>query len=63
MGQVVIAIKADIAEEEEVVRMFETMDRELGPIDALVNNAAHIDRHMRLDELSRANSQKHFQSM
>jgi NAD(P)-dependent dehydrogenase (short-subunit alcohol dehydrogenase family) len=26
MGQVAVAIKADIAEEEEVVRMFETMD-------------------------------------
>ncbi len=52
MGQVAIAIKADIAEEEEVVRMFETMDRELGPINALVNNAAHMNQQMRLHEMS-----------
>jgi NAD(P)-dependent dehydrogenase (short-subunit alcohol dehydrogenase family) len=60
MGQVALAIKADITEEEEVVRMFETMDRELGPINALVNNAAHIDRQMRLDEMSRARLEKTF---
>jgi NAD(P)-dependent dehydrogenase (short-subunit alcohol dehydrogenase family) len=34
------AIQADIAREEDVVRLFETAERELGPIKALVNNAA-----------------------
>ena len=34
------AIHADIAHEEEVVRLFENAERELGPIKALVNNAA-----------------------
>jgi NAD(P)-dependent dehydrogenase (short-subunit alcohol dehydrogenase family) len=60
LGQAAVAVKADIAEEEEVVRMFETMDRELGPIDALVNNAAHMDRQMRLDEMSRTRIAKTF---
>src|SRR5260370_41085906 len=34
------AIQGDVANEEDVVRLFETAERELGPIKALVNNAA-----------------------
>jgi len=34
------AIQADVAREEDVVRLFETAERELGTIKALVNNAA-----------------------
>ena len=34
------AIQADIAHEEDVIRLFESSDRELGPVKALVNNAA-----------------------
>jgi NAD(P)-dependent dehydrogenase (short-subunit alcohol dehydrogenase family) len=34
------AIQADIAHEEDVIQLFETADRELGPVKALVNNAA-----------------------
>ena len=33
------AIQADVAREEDVVRLFETAERELGPVKALVNNA------------------------
>ena len=42
-----IAVQADVAAESEVERLFETVDRELGPVTALVNNAGlagHIDR-------------------
>jgi NAD(P)-dependent dehydrogenase (short-subunit alcohol dehydrogenase family) len=42
-----LAVRADVASEAEVERLFETVDRELGPVAALVNNAAlagHIDR-------------------
>lgn len=35
-----IAIRADVAREEDVMRLFATAERELGPITALVNNAA-----------------------
>jgi NAD(P)-dependent dehydrogenase (short-subunit alcohol dehydrogenase family) len=35
-----VAIQADVAREENVVRLFETAERELGSIKALVNNAA-----------------------
>lgn len=34
------AIHADVACEDDIVRLFETAERQLGPIKALVNNAA-----------------------
>lgn len=34
-----IAVQADVARRDEVQRLFETVDRELGPVTALVNNA------------------------
>jgi NAD(P)-dependent dehydrogenase (short-subunit alcohol dehydrogenase family) len=39
-GGCAFAVHADVSREEEIVRMFETAERELGPIKALVNNAA-----------------------
>jgi NAD(P)-dependent dehydrogenase (short-subunit alcohol dehydrogenase family) len=33
-------VQADISREDEIMRMFAAVDRELGPITALVNNAA-----------------------
>lgn len=36
-----IPVKADVASESEVSAMFETIVKELGPLDALVNNAAY----------------------
>jgi NAD(P)-dependent dehydrogenase (short-subunit alcohol dehydrogenase family) len=44
-----VAVQADIAVEAEVVRLFETVDRELGRVTALVNNAATLEHQMRLD--------------
>jgi NAD(P)-dependent dehydrogenase (short-subunit alcohol dehydrogenase family) len=46
-----IAVKADISLEPEVVRLFQTAERELGPITALVNNAAILESQMRLDAM------------
>ena len=34
-----IAIKADMACEDDIIRLFKQVDQELGPITALVNNA------------------------
>src|SRR5208337_574749 len=34
------ALQADVSHEEDVIRLFETAQSELGPITALVNNAA-----------------------
>ena len=37
-----LALEADLAREEDIVALFETVDRELGPLTALVNNAGVI---------------------
>ncbi|CAL8475862.1 SDR family oxidoreductase [Caballeronia sp. S22] len=38
-GSASIAVKADVANADDVHRMFETVEAELGKIDALINNA------------------------
>lgn len=49
-----IAIQADVSREEDIVRMFETAERDLGPIKALVNNAAITGGFARVGEVSSA---------
>jgi NAD(P)-dependent dehydrogenase (short-subunit alcohol dehydrogenase family) len=49
-----IAIQADVSREEEIVRMFRTAERDLGPIKALVNNAAITGGFARVEEVSSA---------
>jgi NAD(P)-dependent dehydrogenase (short-subunit alcohol dehydrogenase family) len=46
------AIRADIAREEDVIALFQTAERELGPIKALVNNAAITGGFSRVDSVS-----------
>lgn len=46
------AIQADVAREEDVMRLFEIAERELGPIKALVNNAAVTGGFARVDSVS-----------
>jgi NAD(P)-dependent dehydrogenase (short-subunit alcohol dehydrogenase family) len=50
-GRRAIAVAADVSSERDVVKMFETCDRELGRVDALVNNAAVLERQARLDAM------------
>jgi 3-oxoacyl-[acyl-carrier protein] reductase len=38
-GSAAIAVKADVAKADDVRRMFETVESELGKVDALINNA------------------------
>jgi NAD(P)-dependent dehydrogenase (short-subunit alcohol dehydrogenase family) len=49
-----VAVQADVALEAEVVRMFEDVDRKLGRLTALVNNAGIVDRGTRVDSMSAA---------
>ena len=42
-GGTAIAVQADVGDEPAVMRMFATVDRELGGVDALVNNAGVND--------------------
>jgi NAD(P)-dependent dehydrogenase (short-subunit alcohol dehydrogenase family) len=55
-----IAVQADVSSEPDVVRMFETVDRELGTVRALVNNAATMERQMRVDEMDADRLQRMF---
>jgi len=49
-----LAIQADVSDEAQIVRMFETAGRELGPITALVNNAAITGGFARVEDVSSA---------
>jgi NAD(P)-dependent dehydrogenase (short-subunit alcohol dehydrogenase family) len=51
-GGVAIPIHADVAQESDIVRLFETAERELGPIKALVNNAGVTGGFARVEEIS-----------
>jgi NAD(P)-dependent dehydrogenase (short-subunit alcohol dehydrogenase family) len=55
-----IAVQADIGVEQDVVRLFEQVDSELGPLNALVNNAATLESQMRLDQMDAARMQRMF---
>ena len=46
------AFGADVAHEDQILAMFERIDRELGRITALVNNAGVVDMSQRVDEMS-----------
>jgi NAD(P)-dependent dehydrogenase (short-subunit alcohol dehydrogenase family) len=47
-----VAVPVDVSVEADVVRLFATVDAELGPVRGLVNNAGVVDRQSRVEELS-----------
>ncbi|CAD2255062.1 putative oxidoreductase YgfF [Stutzerimonas stutzeri] len=49
-----IAVQADIADETQVLHMFEAIDREFGRLDVLVNNAGMLEQQMRLEQMDAA---------
>ena len=53
-GGQAIAVAADVAAESDVVRLFETADKELGLLTALVNNAGILEQQMKLENMSAA---------
>ncbi len=53
-----IAVPADVASEPDVVRLFATVDAELGAVTALVNNAGILERQMRVEEMDAARWQR-----
>jgi NAD(P)-dependent dehydrogenase (short-subunit alcohol dehydrogenase family) len=59
-GGEALAIQADVAQEDQVLTMFERIDRELGRITALVNNAGVVDVSQRVDEMSLARLKRMF---
>jgi NAD(P)-dependent dehydrogenase (short-subunit alcohol dehydrogenase family) len=53
-GRRACALRADVADEGAVEAMFRALDRELGPLGGLVNNAGIVDVAARVDEMSAA---------
>ena len=53
-----IAVQADTSVEADVVRLFGTMDKELGRVTALVNNAGIVQRQSRVEDMDAARIQR-----
>lgn len=51
-GVKAFTVKADISIEDEIVQMFEMVDRELGNVNALINNGAFSSGNKPIDEIN-----------
>jgi NAD(P)-dependent dehydrogenase (short-subunit alcohol dehydrogenase family) len=66
-GRKALALQADVSFEPDILRLFETVDKEFGRLDALVNNAGILDQqtsveHLTLERLQRVFSTNVFGS-
>ncbi|MEM8687431.1 MAG: SDR family oxidoreductase [Pseudomonadota bacterium] len=52
-GQRAITVQGDVSSEEDVLRLFQTADAELGRVSAFFNNAGVVDVITRLEDMSR----------
>ncbi len=52
LGRRAVAVAADVSREADVLRLFQTVDGELGTLTALVNNAGVVDVQARVDAMS-----------
>ena len=53
-GGSAIAVQADVSQEADVIGLFAAVDRQLGALSALVNNAGTLETQMRVDEMDAA---------
>ncbi|MEX8521402.1 MAG: SDR family NAD(P)-dependent oxidoreductase, partial [Leptothrix ochracea] len=63
LGRRAITVQADVADEGQVVRMFECIDAELGSLGSLgglVNNAGVVDQPARVEAMSAERVQRMF---
>ena len=60
-GGIAIALQANVANEQEVVTLFERIDLELGPLTSLVNNAGINGGGTRVDEMDSSVSRQVFE--
>ena len=60
-GGIAIALQANVANEQEVVALFERIDLELGPLTSLVNNAGINGGGTRVDEMDSSVSRQVFE--
>lgn len=47
-----IAVKSDVAVEADILHLFQTVDKELGTLSALVNNAGILERQIRVEDMT-----------
>lgn len=59
-GGTALAVQADVSDEMQVLAMFASIDRELPPLGALVNNAGVVDVPARVDVMSLPRWQRMF---
>ncbi|MDE1177539.1 MAG: SDR family NAD(P)-dependent oxidoreductase [Edaphobacter sp.] len=59
-GRRALAIRADSADPNQIKQLFMGIDREFGRIDVLINNAAIIAHHSRVEDLSFERMQRIF---
>ena len=50
-GRQALVVQADVSLEADVLRLFRTVDEQMGPLDALVNNAGMLEKQTRLDQM------------
>ena len=60
-GGTALTVQADVADEAQVLAMFEKVDARLGRLTALVNSAGVVDTTQRLDEQSLARWRRMFE--
>lgn len=60
-GGQAITVQADVADEAQVLAMFEKIDARLGRLDGLVNNAGVVDRTTRVDAMTLARLRRMFE--
>ncbi len=53
-GGKAVALPCDVANEAEVVELFREMDKKLGRLTALVNNAGILEKQMRVEDMDAA---------
>lgn len=51
-GGIAFAVQGDMGNEQDIVRVFDACEEELGPVSVLVNNAGILDQEGRLEDFS-----------
>jgi NAD(P)-dependent dehydrogenase (short-subunit alcohol dehydrogenase family) len=59
-GRRALTVAADVADEDQVLAMFARVDRDLGRLSGLVNNAGVVDHAQRVDEMKLARLRRMF---
>lgn len=59
-GGTAMSVQADVADEAQILAMFEKVDAKLGRLSALVNNAGVVDATSRVDAMSLARMRRMF---